>query len=75
MGANMAHFIWWKPTRKLNNLSYDTDLNSLLQDEQERIKMETFCSFLLGPEGNYSYHCAGRIKNQTKEERKMNGEH
>ncbi len=71
----MAHFIWWKHTRKLNNLSYDTDLNSLLQDEQERIKMETLCSFLSGPEGNVGYRYVGRMKNQTKEERKMLGKH
>jgi hypothetical protein len=59
----------------LNNLSYDTDLNSLLQDEQERIKMETLRSFVLRPEGNAGYRYVGRMKNQTKEERKLIGKH
>ncbi len=74
MGTNMAHFIWWKDTCKLKNLLYDIDLNCLLQDEQERIRMETLCSFLLGPHGNSGYGFVGRVENQSLEDQKLSGE-
>ncbi|CAF1281397.1 unnamed protein product [Adineta steineri] len=44
-----------------------------LRDEEERIKMETRCSFLLGGGGNSGYHCVGHISNRTYEQRRAQG--
>ncbi|CAF1258303.1 unnamed protein product [Adineta steineri] len=39
-----------------------------LRDEEERIKMETRCSFLLGEDGNSGYNCVGQFHKFTHEE-------
>ena len=44
------------------------NLTFLVQDEEERVKMETLCSFLLGKEGNSGYNYIGRVEGRSKEE-------
>ncbi|CAF1390568.1 unnamed protein product [Rotaria sordida] len=45
-----------------------------MNTEEETIKMETFCSFLIGPKGNSGYYYVGRVHNLTTEAKRENGE-
>ncbi|CAF1003544.1 unnamed protein product [Adineta steineri] len=39
--------------------------------QDERIKMETLCSFLLGKDGNSGYYFIGLVENRADEERRV----
>ena len=45
----------------------------LVQNDEQRIRMETLCSFLIGREGNSGFDYIGRFQNRSKEELERDG--
>lgn len=45
------------------------------QDDDNRIRMETLCSLVLGRDGNHGYNFVGRFSQTTREEMLSAGNH